>query len=171
MTSSTDIMTTYGPTPVTFVSGSGTELVDSEGKVYLDFLSGLAVTSLGHARAEVTQAIAAQAATLTHVSNLFANEQGPEVANLLAGLLEDATGHHGKVFFCNSGAEANECAIKLARRWAGDRFAVIALTDAFHGRTLATLAATGQSEKQAAFLPKPERFVHVALDDAAAVAD
>ena len=68
-------MTTYGPTPVTFVSGSGTELVDSEGKVYLDFLSGLAVTSLGHARAEVTQAIAAQAATLTHVSNLFANDQ------------------------------------------------------------------------------------------------
>ncbi len=171
MTSSTDIMTTYGPTPVTFVSGSGTELVDSEGKVYLDFLSGLAVTSLGHARAEVTQAIAAQAATLTHVSNLFANEQGPEVANLLAGLLEDATGHHGKVFFCNSGAEANECAIKLARRWAGDRFAVIALTDAFHGRTLATLAATGQPEKQAAFLPMPERFVHVALDDAAAVVD
>ena len=169
MSPSSDIMTTYGPSPVTFVQGSGTELVDADGKVYLDFLSGLAVTSLGHARAEVTDAVAAQAATLTHVSNLFGNVQGPEGAALLAGLLEDATGHHGSVFFCNSGAEANECALKLVRRWAGDRFAVIALTDSFHGRTLATLAATGQPEKQSAFLPMPERFVHVELDDADAV--
>ena len=169
MSPSSDIMTTYGPSPVTFVQGSGTELVDADGKVYLDFLSGLAVTSLGHARAEVTDAVAAQAATLTHVSNLFGNVQGPEVAALLAGLLEDATGHHGSVFFCNSGAEANECALKLVRRWAGDRFAVIALTDSFHGRTLATLAATGQPEKQSAFLPMPERFVPVELDDADAV--
>jgi predicted acetylornithine/succinylornithine family transaminase len=171
MTASPDIMTTYGPTPVTFVSGSGTELVDEAGKTYLDFLAGLAVVSLGHARPEVTEAVASQAATLTHVSNLFGNDQGPQVARLLAELLEDATGHHGSVFFCNSGAEANECALKLARRWAGDRYAVIALTDSFHGRTMATLAATGQPEKQAAFLPMPERFVHVAIDDAATVRD
>ncbi len=169
MTRAGDIMTTYGPTRVTFVSGSGTELVDEHGKTYLDFLSGLAVTSLGHARPEVTDAISAQAGALTHVSNLFGNEQGPEVARILAELLEDATGHHGSVFFCNSGAEANECALKLARRFAGDRFAVIALTDSFHGRTMATLAATGQPEKQAAFLPMPERFVHVAIDDVEAV--
>ena len=166
-----DIMTTYGPTSVTFVSGSGTELVDQNGKRYLDFLAGLAVASLGHARPEVTDAIAAQAATLTHVSNLFGNDQGPQVARILAELLEDATGHHGSVFFCNSGAEANECALKLARRWAGDRFAVIALTDSVHGRTMATLAATGQPEKQAAFLPMPERFDHVAINDAQAVRD
>ena len=171
MTAVGDIMTTYGPTSVTFVAGSGTELVDADGKTYLDFLAGLAVASLGHARPEITQAIAAQAATLTHVSNLFGNDQGPQVARILAELLEDATGHHGRVFFCNSGAEANECALKLARRWAGDRFAVIALTDSFHGRTMATLAATGQPEKQAAFQPMPERFVHVAIDDARSVRD
>jgi predicted acetylornithine/succinylornithine family transaminase len=158
-------MGTYAPPPVTFASGSGTTLVDVDGKEYLDFLSGLAVTSLGHARPEITEAVAKQAATLTHVSNLFGNLQGPVVADLLAGLLNDATGHDGQIFFCNSGAEANECAIKLARRWAGDRHTVITLTDSFHGRTLATLAATGQPEKHAAFLPMPERFVHVALGD------
>ena len=99
------MMPTYAAPSVAFVAGSGTVLVDADGKEYLDFLCGLAVTSLGHARPEVAEAIAAQAATLSHVSNLFANPVANEAAELLVGLLEDATGKHGQLFFCNSGAE------------------------------------------------------------------
>ena len=137
------------------------------GRPYLDFLSGLAVTSLGHAHPAVAEAIADQARTLSHVSNLFGNTVGPEVAVTLDRLIGGGTERAGgQVFFGNSGAEANECALKLARRWAGPgRFAVVSTWDAFHGRTLATLAATGQPEKQQPFLPLPEGFDHVPFDD------
>jgi acetylornithine/N-succinyldiaminopimelate aminotransferase len=161
------LMNTYGEPPVTFVRGEGSTLFDTEGKAYLDFLGGLAVTSLGHAHPVVAEAIATQAATLSHVSNLFGNTIGPEVALTLDRLISTGTRlEGGQVFFANSGAEANECALKLARRWAGpDRFEVVSTWDAFHGRTLAALAATGQVEKQAAFLPLPEGFDHVPYDD------
>jgi acetylornithine/N-succinyldiaminopimelate aminotransferase len=161
------LMHNYAEPPVTFVRGAGSTLVDTEGREYLDFLSGLAVTSLGHAHPQVAEAIADQARTLSHVSNLFGNTLGPEVAATLDRLIGGGTERAGgQVFFGNSGAEANECAIKLARRWAGPgRFAVVSTWDAFHGRTLATLAATGQPEKQAAFRPLPDGFDHVAFDD------
>ncbi|MGO8873678.1 MAG: acetylornithine transaminase [Acidimicrobiales bacterium] len=165
------LMATYPEPPVTFVRGEGSMLFDIAGKWYLDFLSGLAVTSLGHAHPVVAEAVADQARTLSHVSNLFGNTLGPEVAatldRLIGGGVERAG---GQVFFGNSGAEANECALKLARRWADPgRFAVVSTWDAFHGRTLATLAATGQPEKQAAFVPLPDGFDHVPFDDLAAM--
>jgi predicted acetylornithine/succinylornithine family transaminase len=161
------LMHNYADPPVTFVRGEGSVLFDTSGTRYLDFLSGLAVTSLGHAHPVVTRAVAEQAGTLSHVSNLFGNTVGPDVAVTLDRLV--GGGHRragGQVFFANSGAEANECAIKLARRWAGPgRFAVVSCWDAFHGRTLATLAATGQVEKHAPFRPLPDGFDHVPYDD------
>jgi acetylornithine/N-succinyldiaminopimelate aminotransferase len=161
------LMHTYPDPTVTFVRGEGSVLYDTAGKSYLDFLSGLAVTSLGHAHPVVADAVADQARTLSHVSNLFGNVVGPEVAvtldRLIGGGVERAG---GQVFFANSGAEANECALKLARRWAGPgRHGVVTTWDAFHGRTLASLAATGQTEKQQAFLPMPDGFDHVPYDD------
>ena len=161
------LMPTYGPPSVMFVQGLGTELWDSEGRRYLDFLSGLAVTSLGHSHPVVADALAEQARTLLHTSNLFATPVAPEVAVTLDGLL----GGGGQVFFCNSGAEANECAIKLARRWGGrGRYTVVSAYGSFHGRTLATLHATGQPSKHEAFQPLPEGFRHVAWDDLDALA-
>jgi predicted acetylornithine/succinylornithine family transaminase len=155
-------MTTYAPTTVTFARGKGTELWDDEGRRYLDFLSGLAVTSLGHAHPAVAEAVARQAKTLLHVSNLFGNELGPQVASTLDRLL----GGGGRVFLCNSGAEANECAIKLARKWAGrGRHGLVSAYGSFHGRTLATLTATGQPAKHEAFQPLPEGFRYAAWDD------
>jgi len=161
------LMHTYAEPKVTFVRGEGSVLYDTEDRPYLDFLSGLAVTSLGHAHPVVAEAIAQQARTLSHVSNLFGNAVGPEVAVTLDRLIGGgATRAQGQVFFANSGAEANECAIKLARRWAGpDRYHVVATSDAFHGRTLAALAATGQFEKQTAFAPMPAGFAHVPFGD------
>jgi acetylornithine/N-succinyldiaminopimelate aminotransferase len=166
-----NVMQTYGRLPVAFVRGEGTKLWDSEGKEYLDFLTGLAVTSLGHAHPEVAAAIADQARTLLHVSNLYYNDVQPQVAARLNVLL----GGGGLVFFCNSGAEANECAIKLARRHGQrnggpDRFHVISAYGSFHGRTLTTLAATGQPQKQETFQPLPEGFRQVAFDDLDALA-
>jgi acetylornithine/N-succinyldiaminopimelate aminotransferase len=156
------LMPTYPPPPVTFVRGDGSWLVDDTGKRYLDFLSGLAVTSLGHAHPAVADALAEQARTLLHVSNLFGTEPGPEVARTLDRLV----GGGGQVFFCNSGAEANECAIKLARRFGGrGRHVVVSAYGSFHGRTLATLHATGQPTKHEAFQPLPEGFRHVAWRD------
>jgi predicted acetylornithine/succinylornithine family transaminase len=156
------LMTTYPPTTVTFVRGEGTLLWDDKGKEYLDFLSGLAVTSLGHANPVVADALAAQARTLLHVSNLFGTEPGEDVAATLDALL----GGGGLVFFCNSGAEANECAIKLARKFGGrGKHVVVSAYGSFHGRTLATLHATGQPQKHEAFQPLPEGFRHVAWDD------
>jgi predicted acetylornithine/succinylornithine family transaminase len=164
-------MGNYAAPPVTFVRGDGSTLYDTVGRPYLDFLSGLAVTSLGHAHPAIADAIAVQARTLSHVSNLFGNTLGPEVAATLDRLIGGGVDRAGgQVFFANSGAEANECALKLARRWAGSgRFAVVSTWDAFHGRTLATLAATGQPEKQAPFLPLPDGFDHVPYDDLAAM--
>ena len=165
------LMRTYAEPPVTFVRGHGTVLVDTEGNEYLDFITGLAVVSLGHAHPAVAAAIAEQAQTLSHVSNLYGNTLGPEVARTIDRLVNGGTGQAGgQVFFANSGAEANECALKLARRWAGDgRHVVISADNSFHGRTLATLTATGQPEKHTPFRPLPEGFVHVPYDDVAAL--
>jgi predicted acetylornithine/succinylornithine family transaminase len=155
-------MPTYATPPVTFVRGQGTELWDEHGKRYLDFLCGLAVTSLGHSHPVVADALNVQARRLLHVSNLFGNDVAPATAARIDGLL----GGGGQVFFCNSGAEANECAIKLARKWGGrGKFAVISAYGSFHGRTLATLHATGQPAKHEPFQPLPEGFRHVALND------
>src|SRR5437588_12300465 len=155
-------MPTYPPQPVTFVRGQGTELFDESGRRYLDFLSGLAVTSLGHAHPAVAEALSEQARTLLHVSNLYGTRPQHEVA----GTLDRLIGGGGKVFFCNSGAEANECAIKLARKYGGrGRHAVLSAYGSFHGRTLATLHATGQPQKHEAFQPLPEGFRHVAWGD------
>ncbi|MBW3536800.1 MAG: acetylornithine transaminase [Actinobacteria bacterium] len=160
-------MPTYPPPSVTFVRGEGSRLWDDEGRSYLDFLSGLGVTSLGHAHPEVAEAIAAQSRELLHVSNLFANEIGPEVAATLDRLVDSGP---GQLFFCNSGAEANECALKLARKWGGrGRHVVVSAYGSFHGRTLATLHATGQPAKHEAFQPLPEGFRHVAFGDAEAL--
>ena len=156
------LMPTYGPPQVRFVRGEGSRLWDADGKEYLDLLSGLAVTSLGHSHPAVADALDAQARTLVHVSNLFGSGPGWEVAVTLDRLL----GAGGQVFFANSGAEANECAIKLARKWGGrGRHVVVSAFGSFHGRTLATLHATGQPAKHEAFQPLPEGFRHVAWND------
>ena len=161
------LMNTYPPPAVTFVRGSGTELWDDAGRRYLDFLSGIGVTSLGHAHPAVAEAVGEQARTLLHVSNLFATTVGPDVAATLDRLVG---GPAGKVFFANSGAEANECAFKLARKWGGrGRHVVVSAYGSFHGRTLAALHATGQPQKHEAFQPLPEGFRHVAWDDLAAL--
>jgi acetylornithine/N-succinyldiaminopimelate aminotransferase len=155
-------MGTYPPPPVTFVRGQGSYLWDEEGRRYLDFLSGLAVTSLGHAHSEVADAICGASRNLVHVSNLFGSQPREDVACVLDRL----AGGGGKVFFANSGAEANECALKLARKWAGPgRHVVVSAYGSFHGRTLATLHATGQPSKHEAFQPLPEGFRHVPWRD------
>jgi acetylornithine/N-succinyldiaminopimelate aminotransferase len=164
-------MPTYPPPPLTFVRGAGSYLFDSDGRRYLDCLSGLAVTSLGHAHPAVAEALHDQATTLLHVSNLFGTEPGPEVARTLDRLVGDGEQAGGEVFFCNSGAEANECAIKLARRCGGrGRHLVVSAYGSFHGRTLATLHATGQPAKHGPFQPLPEGFRHVAWNDLDALA-
>lgn len=162
------LMPTYGPPQVRFVRGQGTELWDGDGRRYLDFLSGLAVVSLGHANPVVADAIAEQARTLCHVSNLFGTEPGWEVARTLDELLRH--GNDGasayQTFFCNSGAESNEAAIKLARKFGGrGKHDVVCAFSSFHGRTLATLHATGQPQKWEAFQPLPEGFRHVPWND------
>lgn len=159
-------MPVFGPPQVMFVRGQGTRLWDDTGKEYLDFLCGLAVTSLGHAHPVVAQAIAVQASTLLHVSNFFANPVATEVAIEIDAL----HGGGGQVFFCNSGAEANEAAFKIARKFGGrGRHAVVSALGSFHGRTLAALAATGQPEKHEPFQPMPEGFHHVPFGDGAAL--
>ena len=163
-------MPVFAPPQVMFVRGRGTELWDSEGKRYLDFLCGLAVTSLGHANPAVADALCKQAGTLLHVSNFFANPVAAEAAIKVNALLAEVTGHQGQVFFCNSGAEANEAALKLARKFGGrGRHQVVSAYGSFHGRTLATLAATGQPTKHEPFQPMPEGFRHVALNDIGAL--
>jgi predicted acetylornithine/succinylornithine family transaminase len=159
-------MPVFGPPARMIVRGSGTEVWDSEGRRLLDFLSGIAVVSLGHANERVAQAISDQARTLVHVSNFFANPVATSAAQQIDALLAEATGQHGQIFFTNSGAEANECAIKLARRHGGrGRHTVVSALGSFHGRTLATLAATGQPSKHEPFQPMPEGFRHVAWGD------
>ena len=158
------IMPTYGPPSIMFVEGSGCWLTDREGKRYLDLLSGLAVTSLGHSHPAVAEAVSRQAQRLVHTSNLYATEHAGPVAQTLDRLL----GGGGQVFFANSGAEANECAMKLARKWAGHgRHVVVSTYGSFHGRTMATLAATGQPAKHEPFAPMPDGYRHVAWADLA----
>jgi predicted acetylornithine/succinylornithine family transaminase len=160
------LMPTYGPPSVQFVRGEGPYLWDRDGSRYLDFLSGLAVTSLGHAHPAVAEALAEQSRRLLHVSNLYANEHNSVLAVEIDRLIGDGSPPGGQVFFCNSGAEANEAAIKLARRYGGPgRHVVVCAFQSFHGRTLATLAATGQPQKWDAFQPLPEGFRHVVWDD------
>jgi acetylornithine/N-succinyldiaminopimelate aminotransferase len=163
-------MPVYGRQPVAFARGAGTRLWDTGGEEYLDFVAGIAVMSVGHSHPRVVEAIRAQAGVLTHVSNLYFTE--PQV--LLAERLHDLLGW-GKVFFANSGAEANECAVKLARRWQRERgrpgrAGLVAALGSFHGRTVATLAATGQPAKHEAFAPMPPELVHhVPLNDVEAL--
>lgn len=163
------VMQTYGRIPVTFVSGEGSWLVDDEGHRYLDCLTGLAVVSVGHANPRVAAVAADQLGRLVHVSNLFFTTPMIELADRLTRL-----SGLDRVFFANCGATANEAAIKLARRWGtlnrGDGcFEVISLLDSFHGRTLATLAATGQPAKQATFAPLPTGFRQVPAGDITAL--
>lgn len=162
----THLMGNYAPADVTFVRGEGTVLYDADGVRYLDFLSGIAVTSLGHADPHVAEAVGRQVRRLLHVSNLFLNELADPLAERLDRLIGDGEPAGGKVFFCNSGAEANECAIKIARRHGGrGRHTVVSALGSFHGRTLATLHATGQPAKHEAFQPLPEGFAHVEYGD------
>jgi len=156
---------TYARYPISLVKGKGSWLWDDQGNRYLDFMCGLAVTSLGHAPEKVGAKLKAQIDELWHVSNLFQIPGQEKAAALLtANTCADA------VFFCNSGAEANEAAIKVARRYhqkvkGTDRYEVITFAQSFHGRTLATLTATGQDKVKEGFLPLPAGFVTVPLHD------
>ncbi len=151
----------YSRYPATMVAGEGCWLVDADGRRYLDFLAGIAVTALGHNHPAVTAAIAEQAAQLVHVSNLWYTTPMVELAELLT-----ANCFAERVFFCNSGAEANEAAIKMARIASpGGRYKIIALDGSFHGRTLASLAATGQKRFHNGFEPMPAGFAHAPFGD------
>jgi len=159
-------MPTYGAPAVRIVRGQGCKLWDEQGNEYLDFLAGIAVVGLGHANPEIADAIAEQARTLVHVSNLYGTVPGTDVAITLDRLL----GGGGQIFFTNSGAEAIECAIKLARKWGGHgRYGVVSAYGSFHGRTLGALHATGQPAKWEGFQPLPEGFRHVPWNDFAAL--
>jgi acetylornithine/N-succinyldiaminopimelate aminotransferase len=158
------LMNTYARLPISFVKGEGATLWDSEGKSYLDALAGIAVCGLGHAHPAVTETICSQAAQLMHTSNLF----GIPAQEQLGVLLIEQSGMD-KAFFCNSGAEANEAAIKLARlhghKCAIDNPAIIVMESSFHGRTMATLTATGNRKVQAGFEPLVQGFVRVPYND------
>ena len=163
-------MPVFGAPSVMFERGSGTELWDVTGKRYLDFLSGIAVVSLGHCNKAVSDAVTRQINTLSHVSNFFANPAATKAATDINLLLHEASGQWGQVFLCNSGAEANEVAIKLARKFGGrGRHVVVSALGSFHGRTLAALAATGQPAKHEPFQPMPEGFRHVPYADLGAL--
>lgn len=156
----------FGAPAVMFERGKGTELWDVSGKRYLDFLSGIAVVSLGHANEAIAAAISAQASTLLHVSNFFANTTATKAAVRLSELMAEAGAGNGQVFFCNSGAEANEAAIKLARKFGGrGRHVMVSAYGSFHGRTLGALALTGQPAKHEAFQPMPEGFRYCEYGD------
>ncbi|HSK23507.1 MAG TPA: acetylornithine transaminase [Egicoccus sp.] len=166
------LMTTYPVPKAEFVRGKGTALFDVDGNAYLDFLCGLGVTNLGHGHPAVTAAVAEQAGTLVHTSNLFVTEPAVALAERLARILgwDDA-----RVFFAQDGATANEAAIKVARRHGKDqhpdKVRMVALEGSFHGRTLATLEATGQPGKHAPFAPLAGYVDHVPYDDPAALRD
>ena len=162
------LMPTYAPQPVAFVRGEGVWLFDAHGKRYLDALSGIAVNTLGHAHPGLVTALHDQVGRLIHHSNLFENP----LAEALATRLAELSGMTN-VFFCNSGLEANEAAIKIARKYGQDkgiaRPEIIVYESAFHGRSLATLSATGNEKVQKGFGPLVEGFVRVPLNDAAAL--
>jgi predicted acetylornithine/succinylornithine family transaminase len=155
----------YGRTPLVLVRGEGTRVWDSDGKEYLDFTTGIAVTGLGHCHPVITGAIREAAATLLHVSNIFHNAPQVHLAKLLV-----EHSFADRVFFCNSGAEANEAALKVVRKYAKerlstDRYEVIATNNSFHGRTLATVSATGQPKYHHGFEPLMPGFKHVPYND------
>ncbi len=162
------MMTTYKRLPVTFVRGQGSRLWDDAGQEYLDFFGGHVVVSLGHCHPEVVAALTEQAGTLMHYSNIVYTTPQIELARLL---VENSC--LDRAFFCNSGAEANEAAIKLARKWAKEHrdgaYEVICAENAFHGRTLATVTASGTERYKAPFTPLPIGFVHVPFNDAEAI--
>lgn len=163
------VMNTYQRFPIVLVRGEGPRVWDSEGNEYLDFVAGIAVCSLGHSHPAVTAAISKQAETLIHVSNLYHIKPQIQVAEQIV-----AHSFADKVFFCNSGAEANEAAIKLARKYGneimgGNRYEIITMENSFHGRTLTTVTATGQKKFQLGFDPLPEGFRYVPFNDITAV--
>lgn len=158
------VMPTYARYPLTLIGGSGSRVRDDAGREYLDFISGIAVNTLGHAHPRLAEALCRQAGSMLHCSNLFHIPQQQVLAarlTALAGL--------GRAFFCNSGAEANEAAIKLARKYFYDRKLsrrhIITATQSFHGRTINTLTATGQDKVKIGFDPLPPGFSHVPLND------
>ncbi|MFD9828332.1 acetylornithine transaminase [Tsukamurella tyrosinosolvens] len=158
------VMDTYGTPPIALVSGRGATVTDADGKEYVDLLGGIAVNALGHAHPKIIEAVTQQVSTLGHVSNLYISE--PVVR--LAERLTEAVGVPGtRVFFSNSGAEANEAAIKIGRRTG--RTAMVAAEGAFHGRTMGSLALTGQPAKREPFAPLIESVTHVPYGDAAAL--
>ncbi|OGP86677.1 MAG: ornithine--oxo-acid transaminase [Deltaproteobacteria bacterium RBG_19FT_COMBO_43_11] len=164
-----NIMQTYKRFPIVLAKGLGQKVWDENGKEYLDFVAGIAVCNLGHSHPGVTAAVAEQLEKLTHVSNLYYTEPQAQLAKLLVD-----NSFADKVFFCNSGAEANEAAIKLARKYAhenlgGNKFELITMKDSFHGRTMATITATGQEKFQFGFTPLLEGFTYVPFNDLSAL--
>lgn len=156
---------TYARYPAAMVKGSGCRLTDADGKEYLDFMAGIAVCGLGHGHPQITEAICRQAADLVHVSNLYYTQPQIELAEMIT---DNSFGE--KIFLCNSGAEANEAAIKLARIYSGEgRYKIISLSGSFHGRTLATVAATGQPKFHKGFEPLPDGFLHAPFGDLSAL--
>jgi acetylornithine/N-succinyldiaminopimelate aminotransferase len=163
------IMGTYKRFPIVLVKGLGTRVWDSTGKEYLDLVAGIAVCNLGHSHRRVIEAISKQVENITHVSNLYYLEPQVRLAKLLV-----ENSFADRVFFCNSGAEANEAAIKLARKYSRDnsashKYELICMRNSFHGRTLATVAATGQEKFHRGFEPLPEGFRFVPYDDLASL--
>lgn len=159
------IMETYKRFPVVLVKGLGTKVWDRNGKEYLDFVAGIAVCNLGHSHPMVIEAIKSQLDKLTHVSNLYYIEPQIYCAEIIVN-----NSFADRVFFCNSGAEANEAAIKIARKYAhenfkGNKYELITMANSFHGRTLATIAATGQKKFQKGFEPLPEGFSYVPFNE------
>jgi acetylornithine aminotransferase len=168
MTAVSPVMPTYAPQPVAFERGDGAWLYDTEGRRYLDLLAGIAVNTLGHNHPRLVAAIADQASRIIHCSNLFVHPLRDELAQLLV-----ERSSMTNVFFCNSGLEANEAAIKIARKYGHDRGValpeIVVYERAFHGRSLATLSATGNDKVQKGFEPLVPGFVRVPLNDVAAI--
>ena len=162
------LMNTYGRQPITFTHGKGVWLWDAQGNQYLDALAGVAVNGLGHAHPKLVKAISEQAAKLIHVSNIYHIAEQEALADKLAEI-----SNMDKVFFCNSGCEANEAAIKIARLYGHNKGVenpeIIVMERAFHGRTMATLSATGNRKSQAGFEPLVSGFIRVPYDDLEAI--
>ncbi len=172
------LMHTYGRLPVTFASGLGAELLDVHGREYLDFLSGVGTVCLGHCNPEIVRALRHQAGRLWQTSNYFIVERSQELAKRISDLLSATTDEEGRItgatetrwqtFFCNSGAEANEGAIKVARKWGkenGEGSGIITLKESYHGQTLATLSASGRTELHDPYLPLTPGFDYVDMND------
>jgi len=158
------MMANYGTPTRTFVSGKGCIVTDDQGKNYLDFLAGIATNVLGHGHPAVVKAVSTQIATLGHVSNFFSHPQGLRLASRLQKMTGDSA---SRVFFCNSGAEANEAALKISRRTGRTR--IVATQGAFHGRTMGALSMTGQPAKREPFLPLLKGISHVPFGDISAM--